>query len=60
MTTLELDDDEKAAIVALLTAEIETSRYPLSPRIKAAKAILAKLEPAPITAAAIPTTEAGR
>jgi hypothetical protein len=45
--TLELDDDEKAALEALLTAEIETSRYPLSPRVKTAKAILAKLEPPP-------------
>jgi hypothetical protein len=33
--TLELDDTERAALVALLTAEIETTHWPLSPRTKA-------------------------
>ena len=46
MTNLELDDDEKAALVELLTAEIENTRYPLSPRIRQLRAILDKLEPA--------------
>jgi hypothetical protein len=46
MTSLELDDGEKAALVALLTAEIENTRYPLSPRIRQLRAILDKLEPA--------------
>jgi hypothetical protein len=32
MTTLNFDDTEKAALVALLTAEIESSCYLLSPR----------------------------
>ena len=36
MTTLDLDDGEKAALVALLTAEIENTRFPLSPRVKVA------------------------
>jgi len=34
-----------AALVALLTAEIENTRYPLAPRTKALRAILAKLAP---------------
>jgi hypothetical protein len=46
MATLDLDDGEKAALVALLTAEIENTRYPLSPRIRQLRAILDKLEPA--------------
>ena len=47
MTNLELDDTEKAALVALLTAEIETTRWPLSPRTKVLQAILDKLAPLP-------------
>ncbi len=45
MPPLDLDDTERAALVVLLTAEIETTRYPLSPRTKALRAILAKLAP---------------
>jgi hypothetical protein len=33
-------DTELAALVALLTAEIENTRYPLAPRRKALRAIL--------------------
>ena len=44
--TLDLDDAERAALVALLRAEIENTRYPLSPRIRQLRAILDKLEPA--------------
>ena len=43
--TLELDDTERAALVALLTAEIENTRWPLAPRTKALRVILDKLEP---------------
>ena len=42
---LDLDDSERAALVALLTAEIETTRWPMAPRTKALRAILDKLEP---------------
>jgi len=35
MPSVELDDTEHAALVALLPAEIETTRYPLAPRAKA-------------------------
>jgi len=44
---LDLDDTERAALVALLTAEIETTRWPMAPRTKALRAILDKLEPPP-------------
>jgi hypothetical protein len=47
MPSLDLDDTERAALVALLTAEIETTRWPLSPRTKVLQAILDKLAPPP-------------
>jgi nitrate reductase NapE component len=47
MQHLDLSDDEAAALVALLTRTITDDRYPLSPRIRALKAILAKLRPGP-------------
>jgi hypothetical protein len=47
MTNLELDDDEKAALVELLRAQIKNTRWRLAPRTKALRTILAKLEPPP-------------
>jgi hypothetical protein len=47
MTTLDLDDTEKAALVELLRGQIETSRYPLSLRIRPLRSILDKLAPPP-------------
>jgi hypothetical protein len=41
--TLDLDPDEKAALVELLTDAIERDRFPLSPRMKRLRGILAKL-----------------
>ena len=35
MTGVNLDDTERAAPMALLTAEIENTRWPLAPRTKA-------------------------
>ena len=40
---LDLDDTDRAALVELLRAEIEGTRYPLSPRIRKLRAILDKL-----------------
>jgi hypothetical protein len=47
--TIDLSDDETAALTRLLTNTIDADRYPLSPRIQTLKAILGKirLEPAP-------------
>jgi hypothetical protein len=40
---LEPDDHKRAALVELLTTAIERDRFPLSPRIKPLRGILAKL-----------------
>lgn len=45
MPPLDLTDDEHAEIVRLLRATIEADRFPLSPRIKRLKAVLATLDP---------------
>ena len=41
----DLDDTDKSALADLLREVIASDRYPLSPRIKRLRAILAKLEP---------------
>jgi hypothetical protein len=43
--TLDLSDDEKAALAQLLRRTIDENRYALSPRPAPMRAILAKLEP---------------
>jgi hypothetical protein len=48
MPHIDLSEDEAAALVALLTRTIDGDRYPLSPRIRTLKAILAKLRPQPV------------
>jgi hypothetical protein len=45
--TLDLTDNEKAALVELLRETIDRDRFPLSPRITQLRAILAKLAPEP-------------
>jgi hypothetical protein len=40
---LDLDDSEKAALVELPLDTIERDRFPLSPRVKRLRGILAKL-----------------
>jgi hypothetical protein len=44
--TLDLTDDDKAALIELLRDMIDRDRFPLSPRIQQLRAILAKLAPA--------------
>jgi hypothetical protein len=46
MTNLELDDDEKDALVELLRAQTKNTRW-RAQHTKALRAILAKLEPPP-------------
>jgi hypothetical protein len=41
----DLTEDDKAVLVELLRETIERDRFPLSPRIKRLRAILAKLDP---------------
>jgi hypothetical protein len=45
--TLDLTDEETAALARLLTTTIDDDRYPLSPRIMMLKGILAKIRPEP-------------
>jgi hypothetical protein len=41
----DLTEDDKAILVELLRETIERDRFPLSPRVRLFKAILAKLNP---------------
>jgi hypothetical protein len=45
MPTLDLIDDEKAALVAHLRHALEYDPFPYAPRLDPLKAILAKLDP---------------
>ena len=45
--TLDLTEEETAALTRLLTNTIDADRYPLSPRIQLLKGILAKIRPEP-------------
>jgi hypothetical protein len=46
--TLDLTDEETAALAQLLSQTIDADRYPLSLRILTLKAILAKIRPEPV------------
>jgi len=46
--TLDLSDEETAALARLLTTTIDDDRYPFSRRIRTLKAILAKIRPEPV------------
>lgn len=45
MLTFELSEDERAALIELLRAEIDDNRFPLAPRLRPLRSILAKLAP---------------
>ena len=45
---IDLSENENSALVALLTRTIADDRYPLSPRVRTLKDILAKLRPEPV------------
>jgi len=47
---LDLSDEEGAALIRELADITGNDRYPLSPRIRTLKAILAKLRPEPVRA----------
>ena len=44
---LDLSDDQKLALIALLTRTIQGDRYPSSPRVRTLKNILVKLDAKP-------------
>jgi hypothetical protein len=46
--TLDLNDEETTALAWLLGDVIDADRFPLSPRVKTWKAILAKIRPEPV------------
>ena len=46
-TALDLSNDEKLALAALLTRSIAYDRYPSSPRVRTFQSILVKLDPKP-------------
>ena len=46
--TLDLTEEESAALARLLTDTIDADRYPLSPRIQLLKGILGKIRPEPV------------
>ena len=45
--TLDLTDDERAALIRLLQDAVENARFPYAPRLAPLKAILEKLVPPP-------------
>jgi hypothetical protein len=45
----DLTDDDKAILIELLRETIERDRFPLSPKVKRLKAILAKFAPPAVT-----------
>jgi hypothetical protein len=53
-----LTEDERAALKALLKRAIDDDRYPLSPRIRVLRGILAKLEPPKPAPAPLPPLKA--
>jgi hypothetical protein len=55
----DLDDDQRAAVIALLKRAIAESRYPLSPEIRTLKRALEKLEPAPARPQPLPAPRPG-
>jgi len=52
--SLDLSDGERAALVALLKETIAADRFPLSPRVRALRRILDKLEPPPPASETLP------
>ena len=49
MPTIELPDDELAAVIAAIRRIIETDKYPRAPRLDRLRAALARLEAAEAT-----------
>jgi hypothetical protein len=51
---VEFTEDDNAALIDLLRSTIATDPFPLSPRIRKLRAILAKLDPGPSRPTALP------
>jgi hypothetical protein len=57
-SAVDLTADQKAALAGLLREAIACDRFPLSPRVRELKAILAKLDPPAPAAEPYPPTKA--
>jgi hypothetical protein len=58
--TPDLTEKEKTRLIKLLTSKINYDRYPLSPRLRILKGILAKIEPQPaVTTAPLSAAKPG-
>ena len=55
--TPDLDDDERATLIAVLREVVEGNRHFMSPRVKRLRAILDKFDPAPPRPAPAPGEE---
>jgi hypothetical protein len=55
MPTIDLTDDERAAVTAAVRRTLEADRFPLAPRLAPLRSALAKLDPAMAPRAAVPT-----
>jgi hypothetical protein len=60
MTTVELDEGEKAALVELLKRTIAADPFPLSPRVRTLRGILDKLQPPSPRGSAVSRAQTGR
>jgi hypothetical protein len=61
MTTPNLTDEHRAYLARLLRERIEADRYPLSPRVRRLKKLLAKIDPVPAVAVMpLPAPKAAR
>jgi hypothetical protein len=48
MVTVDLDEADRAALVALLKQAIAADPFPMSPRVTLLRGIMAKLKPTPV------------
>ena len=59
MPTIDLSEDERAALAAFLRDAIAADRYPMSPRWWPIRSALEKLDPQPLRPKLPPLTPAG-
>ena len=56
MPTLDLDDDELAAVIAALKEKLDRDKYPRAPRLEPFPKALAKLDPSSVPKPVAPRT----
>jgi hypothetical protein len=60
MAWQDISEEDRAELIAIVKAAIAGDRYPLSPRVRRWRAILAKLDPESVSAAEVPTAAPAR